>query len=153
MTNTENRQNQIIFQEGKEKALKEIFTGSGEKTPIFGYLAIGYDEDKRGFINPTQEGDENGFKEINDDQTYARTPLSLFDVERDQDTGKVLCKFTADLDIDNIIKEQPINQFAIVDQSGRSEDTPTTTFYAASMFEDIIKNDKLAITFVIGFRF
>ena len=61
MTNTENRQNQIIFQEGKEKALKEIFTRSGEETPIFGYLAIGYDENKQGFINPTQEGDDNGF--------------------------------------------------------------------------------------------
>lgn len=145
---TNNSQNQIIFMEGKELSLKQLFTG---ETPIFGYLAIGYDPDKAGFINPTDETTENGFKEIDSDSTYARIPLNLFDIEKDKDTGKVLCKFTADLDVDNIQNEQTINQFAIVDSS--EEGDVNTIYYAASMFEDIIKNDKLAITFVVGFRF
>lgn len=144
---TNNSQNQIIFMEGKELSLKQLFTG---ETPIFGYLAIGYDPDKAGFINP-DETTENGFKEIDSDSTYARIPLNLFDIEKDKDTGKVLCKFTADLDVDNIQNEQTINQFAIVDSS--EERDVNTIYYAASMFEDIIKNDKLAITFVVGFRF
>lgn len=144
---TNNSQNQIIFMEGKELSLKQLFTG---ETPIFGYLAIGYDPYKAGFINP-DETTENGFKEIDSDSTYARIPLNLFDIEKDKDTGKVLCKFTADLDVDNIQNEQTINQFAIVDSS--EERDVNTIYYAASMFEDIIKNDKLAITFVVGFRF
>lgn len=144
------KQDQIIFIDGKESAMRALFS---EKN--FGYLAIGSTEtNENGFYNPESDEDDNGFHEISqidDDATYMRVPLVPFgDAQKDYDTGKVLCKFTADLDIDNIQSDVPINQFAIVDTS---DVNAPTTLYSAATFTTIPKNNELAITFVIGFRF
>lgn len=144
------KQDQIIFLDGKAEALKALFSENN-----FGFLAIGSSESTdNGFYNPDTEEDDNGFHEISqvdDDATYTRIPLVPFGTpEKDKDTGKVLCKFTADLDIDNIQSDIEINQFAIVDTS--DVDSPTN-YYSAATFPSIPKNNELAITFVIGFRY
>jgi len=145
------KQDQIIFLDGKVNALQALFSADN-----FGYLAIGSSTSTdNGFYNPTTSDDtDNGFNEISqvdDDATYMRIPLTPFgQPQKDQDTGKVLCKFTADLDIDNIISDISINQFAVVDNS---DVNAPTTFYCAATFPSIPKNNKLAVTFVIGFRF
>lgn len=144
------KQDQMIFLDGKESAIRALFSENN-----FGYLAIGSaDSNDNGFYNPESEEDTNGFNEISqvdDDATYMRVPLVPFgDAQKDIDTGKVLCKFTADLDIDNIQSDIPINQFAVVDTS---DVNAPTTFYSAATFPSIPKNNELAITFVIGFRF
>lgn len=144
-------QDQIIFLDGKEGAIRALFS---EKN--FGYLAIGSSESTtNGFYNPVNaDSDDNGFNEISqidDDATYLRIPLVPWgEAEKDTDTGKVLCKFTADLDIDNIQSDITINQFAVVDSA---DVNGPTTFYSAATFPSIPKNNKLAVTFVIGMRF
>jgi hypothetical protein len=145
------KQDQIVFLEGKEIALKKLFSTSN-----FGYLAIGSSETTdNGFYNPpSTDPSDNGFHEIsqiNDDATYMRIPLvPLGATQIDKDTGKVLVKFSADLDIDNIQSDININQFAIVDSA--DVDSPTN-IYAAATFSNIPKNNELAITFIIGFRY
>lgn len=146
------KQDQIIFLDGKEKALKTLFS---QNQGCFGYLAIGSSETtQNGFENPENTTDETGFHEIsqiNDDATYTRIPLVPFgNTQKDMETGKVLCKFTADLDIDNIQSDININQFAVVDTS---DVNAPTTYYAAATFANIPKNNELAVTFVIGFRY
>jgi hypothetical protein len=144
------KQDQIVFLKGKEIALKKLFSQDN-----FGYLAIGSSESTdNGFYNPATGEDDNGFNEIsqiNDDATYMRIPLVPFGTPQiDNDTGKVLCKFAADLDIDNIQSDININQFAIVDTA--DVDSPTN-IYAAATFSNIPKNNELAITFIIGMRY
>ena len=141
------KQNNIIFLEGKEKILEKLFSSTE-----FGYLAVGYNSsnDTNGFINvePDDETNTNGFYEISEDSTYQRVPLSFQSIiNKDEDNGKVTAKFTAELDLDNIINNVPINQIAIVDSSERGD--ASTTFFAAAVTEDFIKNEKLALVFVI----
>ena len=144
------KKSQIIFTEGKELALKALFSDSNCK---FGYLAVGYSEDN-GFQDPKIDGDStpNGFKELNGTNGYQRVQLQLHDSEPevDESTGKVLVRFQATLDINNIKQSQKINQIAIVDnqESGRAD----TKFYSATSFEPFIKSIDSSITFVIGFR-
>lgn len=142
---TETKQNNIIFLEGKEKILQKFFSSTE-----FGYLAVGYSntEDTNGFVNvdPDDETTQNGFFEIQDN-TYQRVPLSFHSIiSRDTDNGKVTAKFTAELDLDNIIDNVPINQIAIVDSLSQ---TANTTFFAAAVTEEFIKNEKLALVYVI----
>ena len=68
-------------------------------------------------------------------------------VDKDIDNGKITAKFTAELDLDNIIEDIPINQIAIVDNA--SAEDASTTFFAASVTEEFNKNEKLALVFVI----
>lgn len=142
------KQDQIVFIDGKEKGLEKLFNSEN-----FGYLAIGRceDEDDNGFINPTSDTESNGFNEIsviNDDSTYSRIPLHIVsDTIKDMDTGKVRVKFTADLDVDNIISGLRINQLAIVDSQDSTD--PNTTMYCASTFPTFTKSEKIAITFLI----
>lgn len=141
------KQNNIIFLEGKEKVLQKLFSSTE-----FGYLAVGYNssDDTNGFINVDHDDDitPNGFYEISDDSTYERVPLSFHSIiNRDSDNGKVTAKFTAELDLDNIINNVPINQIAIVDSSEKGD--ASTTFFAASVTEEFIKSEKLALVFVI----
>lgn len=147
MANT--KQNQIIFLDGKEIALKSLFSNK-----TFGYLAIGYSPTNDGFQNPENDVTQNGFVEISqtdDDPTYMRIPLVPYgDAVKDTSNGKVLCKFTADLDIDNIQNNLPINQFAIVNTATAGD--VNTKIYAASTFSEFNKDNTIAITFVIGFR-
>lgn len=142
------RQDQLIFLEGKELALHSLFT----KT--FPFLAIGYNNPNTGFINPDTDTGDKGFHEISqtsDDPTYMRVPLVPYgEPVKDKSNGKVLYKFTADLDIDNIQRNIPINQFAIV--NSRTVGDVNTKIYAASTFTEFTKDDTIAITFVIGFR-
>ena len=142
---TETKQNNIIFLEGKEKILQKFFSSTE-----FGYLAVGYSntEDTNGFVNvdPDDETTQNGFFEIQDN-TYQRVPLSFHSIiSRDTNNGKVTAKFTAELDLDNIIDNVPINQIAIVDSLSQ---TANTTFFAAAVTEDFVKNEKLALVYVI----
>lgn len=141
------KQSNIIFAEGKEKLLQKIFDSSN-----FGYLAVGYNQntgDTNGFINvdPDQESQDNGFYEITEDSTYKRVPLSFHSILNKDDNGKVTAKFTAELDLDNIINNMPINQIAIVDSSEKTN--ASTTFFAAAVTETFVKSEKLALVFVI----
>lgn len=144
---SENKQSQIIFLDGKEIALKSLLTNT------FGFLAIGYAHDDNGFKNPATDTDANGFNEItlDMDPTYERIPLVPYgSTVKDTSNGKVLCKFTADLDIDNIQRHIPINQFAIVNT--KTVGDVNTKYYAASTFSEFDKDDSIAITFVVGLR-
>lgn len=141
------KQSNIIFAEGKEKLLQKIFDSSN-----FGFLAVGYNQntgDTNGFINvdPDQENQDNGFYEITEDSTYKRVPLSFHSILNKDDNGKVTAKFTAELDLDNIINNMPINQIAIVDSSEKTN--ASTTFFAAAVTETFVKSEKLALVFVI----
>jgi len=142
------KKNNIIFMDGKEKVLQRLFSSQD-----FGYLAVGYNNssDSNGFqeIDPNNENSQNGFVEISQVQssTYSRVPLVFESSTKDPDTGKVTAKFTAELDIDNIIEDIPINQIAIVD-SLEVQDA-STKFFAASVTETFSKNEKLALVFVI----
>ena len=71
-------------------------------------------------------------------------------VYKDNDTGKVSVKFTADLDIDNIQYGSQINQLAIVDSSDSTD--PNTVHYAAAVFPKFTKNSDIAITFLIEMK-
>lgn len=139
--------NQIIFMEGKEQALKSLFTG--DNCP-FGFLAIGYAENNNGFQEETSEV-SNGFNEISEANGYERIPLILHsdDPVHDEDTGKVLVKFQATLSTENITVSQEINQIAIVD---RQDITDATKYYSALTFPTFTKTSESSITFVIGFR-
>ena len=144
---TATKQSNIIFMEGKEKVLEKLFSSTE-----FGYLAVGYNSsiDTNGFINVDTENETsvNGFYEITEDSTYQRVPLSFHSIlSRDEDNGKVTAKFTAELDVDNIINNIPINQIAIVDSSEKND--ASTTFFAAAVTEDFTKSEKLALVFVI----
>ena len=144
---TATKQSNIIFMEGKEKILEKLFSSTE-----FGYLAVGYNSsaDTNGFINvdPEDETSVNGFYEITEDSTYQRVPLSFHCIiNRDEDNGKVTAKFTAELDLDNIINNVPINQIAIVDSSEKTD--ASTTFFGAAVTEDFTKSEKLALVFVI----
>ena len=143
------KKNNIIFMNGKEKVLQKIFDSSN-----FGYLAVGYNisSDTNGFVNPDSEETvlDNGFMEISSGQstTYSRVPLSFHSiVDKDSDNGKITAKFTAELDLDNIIEDIPINQIAIVDTDLVGD--ASTTFFAASVTEEFKKNERLALVFVI----
>ena len=144
---TATKQSNIIFMEGKEKVLEKLFSSTE-----FGYLAVGYNSsnDTNGFINVDTEDETsvNGFYEITEDSTYQRVPLSFHSIlNRDEDNGKVTAKFPAELDVDNIINNIPINQIAIVDSSEKND--ASTTFFAAAVTEDFTKSEKLALVFVI----
>lgn len=139
---------QVIFMDGKEKGLKILFGPDN-----FGYLALGKatDPDDNGFENPLNDNYSNGFNEIsvvNDDSTYQRIPLQLVeDTIKNTDNGRVTVKFTADLDIENIVSGIDINQLAIVDSSDSTD--PNTIIYAASTFPSQQKSEKNALTFLI----
>lgn len=145
---TVGKQSDIIFIEGKEKILRQLFNSSN-----FGYLAVGFNEnatDTNGFsnIDPTDESSENGFYEISSDPTYQRVALNFNSISiRDIESGTVTAKFTAELDLDNTINNTPINQIAIVDSSDKTN--ASTSYFAASVTEKFIKNEKLALVFVI----
>ena len=139
------KQNNIVFMDGKEKVIQNIFEST------FGYLAVGFNntDDSNGFINVDPDSDEstNGFEEITNSTTYSRVPINFHSIiNKDRSNGKVTAKFTAELDIDNIIEDIPINQIAIVDSSERDANT---TYFAAATTETFVKNEKLALVFVI----
>ena len=107
------KKQQIIFLKGKTEGLKTLFN-----TDNFGYLAVGYsDAQDNGFENPTSSDiqTDNGFYEISKttDPSYIRVPLEFVKELEDFDTGRTVCTFTATLSTSNIIKNIPINQFAI----------------------------------------
>lgn len=146
------KKSQIIFMHGKEKALKSLFSGDNS---AFGYLAIGYAKEDNGFIDPNSPGVAGTeFKELNEVANYQRIQLKLYNTDgaptRDVDTGKVLVKFTATLDENNITNSQTINQIAIVDSATAND--ADTKIYSATTFPDFTKTRDSSITFVIGFR-
>lgn len=142
------KQEQLVFIDGKKKALYALFSAEN-----FGYLAIGADDndvDGIGFQNPEDDTMSNGFLEVLGDTSYLRIPLTPLDDTEDLNTGKVTVRFQADLDVDNIINGIDINQFAIVDNSEASHGN--TSFFAASVFPDIPKNENIAISFIIEMK-
>ena len=142
------KKNQIIFIDGKIKALNTLFS---EKN--FGYLAIGYAESDNGFEDPKTSDTEipNGFSELTRSD-YERIKLqpSSDEPQIDTDTGKVLVKFEAILSENNIIESQQINQIAVVDNANAN--SADTTYYSATTFPSFTKTNETSITFVIGFR-
>lgn len=141
------KKSNIIFMEGKEKILQKLFNSDS-----FGFLAVGYNSsgDTNGFINVDQndETSDRGFYEI-EEATYQRVPLSFHSiVSKDEDNGTVTAKFTAELDLDNVINNVPINQIAIVDSSNK-DNKANTTYFAAAVTETFTKSEKLALVFVI----
>lgn len=145
------KQNQIIFMSGKEKALKSLF--SGGENAAFGYLAVGYSPNGEGFedAEATEDLTALGFQELDGTNDYKRVELVPVTngVEKDQDTNKVLVKFEATLDENNIKNSQPINQLAIVDSGNIGQNT---NIYSATTFNKFEKSSESLITFVIGFR-
>lgn len=143
------KQSQIIFVDGKEKALESLFSGDGSP---FGFLAIGYAEQDNGFEEANAEQNKtNGFSEISSVNGYERIALTPSEEapDKDVDTGKVLVKFKATLPNENISVNQNINQIAVVDRQDISNDT---VFYCATTFPTFTKSIESSITFVIGFR-
>lgn len=142
-------QSQIIFMNGKEEALTNLFTGDKSS---FGWLAVGYKSEQNGFEDPVDDTTkQNGFQEITA-TGYQRVQLQKYTAEepvKDTSTGKVTVKFTATLDTTNIQEAQTINQIAIVDRQQISEETK---FYSATTFADFTKTQDSSITFIIGFR-
>ena len=143
MTKTE----QIIFIKGKNEGLKTLFNSSN-----FGYLAIGHaDPTNNGFEAETSLEDqtESGFQEIskNEEGQYTRIPLEYVESYPDYGTGRVVCRFTATLSTSNIISGKSINQFAICDSS--DPDDLNTTYYCASTFPEIKKDNNIEISFTI----
>lgn len=146
------KKSQIIFMKGKEKALDALF---GDDDATFGYLAIGYEKTsgQNGFEDPLateNDSTSTGFTEIQQD-SYHRIKLQKIEngTERDPDSGKVLKKYQAVLDNDNITQSQDINQIAVVDNQNIEADT---TIYSATTFQTFNKTNESSITFVIGFR-
>lgn len=147
------KKSQIIFMEGKEKALDALF---GNDDATFGYLAIGCKNEtdsQNGFEDPLVTQNDStaiGFNEIQQ-ESYHRIKLQKVanGVERDPDSGKVLKKYQAVLDNENITQSQDINQIAVVDNQNTSS---TTTIYSATTFQTFNKTNESSITFVIGFR-
>ncbi len=153
--------NQLVFLDGKEKALDALFVGGvgGSSNPaVFGYLAIGYNEDITGFEDPANDEVEEdspsnygGFKEIKGAKGYTeRIPLSPSSIPptKDIETGQIIKKYEAELPA-NVITNQLINQFAICDN--KDIDGPTQ-FYSAATFNQFLKTDSTSITFIIGFK-
>lgn len=143
---TSEKQDNIIFMEGKAVGLKMLFNQEH-----FGYLAVGHVDNDNGFINPESDSVSNGFNEISltEDSTYHRVPLTIHsDPILNTDNGRVTVKFTAELDIDNIISGISINQLAIVDSETAHD--PNTIFYAAATCANYDKNETLALVFEIS---
>lgn len=144
------KKSQIILMDGKERALKSLFYGENS---AFGYLAIGYVSEDNGFEDPDGNtgAEEIGFNELEETNNYTRIPLELHSdpVDKDPDTGKVLVKFTATLNENNITESQKINQIAVVDSATIGADTH---IYSATTFPTFTKTRESAITFVLGFR-
>lgn len=140
------KSSQVIFIKGKEKALEKLFS------EVFGYLAIGYDENDEGFEDGADKTiTEKGFKEISttDEPTYQRIKLENPTVTPDYDTGKVLVRFTAELPTSNIANST-INQMAVVDTA--ESNAANTTYYSATTFPSFPKTDSASMTFILGFR-
>lgn len=145
------KKSQVIFMSGKEKALTELFAGDN---PVFGYLAIGNTSEENGFEDPGLNNNiiDTGFQELEETNGYTRIQLKLHTdnpVTTDEDTGKVLVKFSATLDENNIQNPQEINQIAVVDSGTIGADTK---IYSATTFPTFTKTKDSSITFVIGFR-
>lgn len=143
------KKSQIIFMDGKERALQALFDGEDS---VFGYLAIGFAEIDNGFEDITEEQTDNGFHELQFTNNYERIPLNATSdpIEKDPETGKVLAKFAATLDEGNITVAQKINQIAVVDS--KTVGDADTKYYSATTFPTFTKNQDSSITFVIGFR-
>lgn len=150
MSTTDTKQDNIIFIDGKEKGLKILFSQEH-----FGFLAVGYHSntgDTNGFVNvkDNDELSQNGFQEISveEDSTYTRVPLVINqDSIKNYDNGEVTIICTAEFDIDNIIKDMPINQLAIVDS--QTPNDPSTIFYAAATCrEPFNKSEQNALVIV-----
>ena len=146
------KKSQIIFMEGKEKALDALF---GDENATFGYLAIGFQDTsgQNGFEDPLavqNNSTPNGFMEIQQ-ESYKRIKLEKVTdgVVRDPDSGKVLRKYQAVLENSNITQSQDINQIAVVDNQNIDAET---TIYSATTFQTFNKTNESSITFVIGFR-
>ena len=148
MAESEQKKSQIIFMSGKEQALKALFSGPNS---AFGYLAIGYASEDNGFLDPDKtDVSESGFQELTEVSSYQRIPLTLSgSTDKDEDTGKVLVKFSATLKETNITSSQNINQIAVVDSANIGADTK---IYSATTFPTFTKTEESSITFVIGFR-
>ncbi len=143
---TSEKQDNIIFMEGKAVGLSILFNQEH-----FGYLAVGHVDNENGFINPENDSISNGFNEISkeEDSTYQRVPLVIHsDPIQNAENGRVTVKFTAELDIDNIISGISINQLAIVDSETVRD--PDTVFYAAATCANYDKNETLALVFEIS---
>ena len=143
-TKTE-KQDKLITVEGKEKAIKNLFSS------VFKYLAVGYNvaTDGNGFVNVENSTADHGFNEItqDDDSTYHRVELNVQETPSiDWETGRVVVKFLAELDVDNIIDNNvPINQIAIFD----TQEINSGTMYCAGTTNNFPKDEQLALVFVI----
>ena len=135
---------QLIFMNGKEAALRTLFT---EK---FCYIAIGFDSTENGFTDSKDNILPDGFKEI-EQSTYNRIPLTYVSTEFDESNGKVLVKVKGELDYSNIKASTKINQLAVVDNQ-TPNDIANTIFYSATKFPSFEKNSQTAMTFVLGFK-
>ena len=146
------KKSQIIFMDGKEQALRLLFDYTRENA--FGYLAVGFSENNDGFEDPkaSSEPIESGFNEITNG-SYQRVQLEPYtggeNPERDPDSGKVLMKFAATLQEENISEPTSINQIAIVDSEEIGADT---NYYSATTFQTFQKTGNSSITFVVGFK-
>lgn len=135
---TGNKQDQIIFLTGKEKALRTLFSEAN-----FGYLALGFSEDN-GFVNETSTT-SNGFQELTE-PTYKRIKLTpQSETIKNDNNDKVSITLMADMDVDNVIKTTSINQLAIVDSSSKTD--ANTVFYCASTFPEFPKSEQTALSF------
>lgn len=147
MTNS----SQLIFLKGKEQALKTLFNSDN-----FGYLAIGFDAEDKGFTDEANKTiAELGFKEIdgNTESTYqekGRLKLVYKDTQWDWDNSQVLVRFTATLPADEITSGQNINQMAVVNNA--TANAADTVFYSATSFPVFSKTASSSITFIIGFK-
>lgn len=143
---TSEKQDNIIFMKGKAVGLGILFNKDN-----FGYLAVGHVDTDNGFVNPENDSISNGFNEISltEDSTYHRVPLTIHsDPIQNIENGRVTVKFTAELDVDNIISGISINQLAIVDSETAHD--PDTIFYAAATCANYDKNETLALVFEIS---
>ena len=142
---------QLIFLKGKEIALRTLFVeNSSEEVNSFGYLAMGYDPEEKGFTDEENSA-SNGFIEIDgtSQTSYKRIPLKFEKSKFDYDTGKVLATFSATLESSNI-NGHNINQFAVVNTSQAND--PQTVIYSASTFPVFNKTEGSSITFMPSFR-
>lgn len=132
----------MIFLDGKEKALENIFSG---EDAVFGWIALGFVSENNGFES------ESDFSELNE-AGYSRIALSKYELEaneKDVNTGKVLVKFTATVDSNSLSNGQQINQIAVVDNDNIGS---STKFYCATTFPTFTKTNDSSITFILGFR-
>ena len=133
----------MIFLQGKEKALKTLFSEAN-----FGYLALGFSEDN-GFVNET-ESTSNGFVELTE-PTYSRVKLTpQKTVKLDSDTGTATITLVADVNVDNVIKSTSVNQLAIVDSISKTD--ANTIFYCAAVFPTFQKSEQTALSFSLDMK-